>query len=199
MYTSFRGNLINAYTPHLDTFIIRRIDFAIVFMRMDFDFLFPFITLTGQFAQGYGRSPNNCAISGSGTFSIRLNNVVYRKSAILNVHGGTLQLGQMNTQVTIGSSVVHINPFVGTVAQTQQCNQILQQQMPAIFNANQQTINQYFDSLLRPLFNNFIRGKTLQDLLNVIMSSPSGPQQCRMAEEVMDFGHVDMSSLKIEV
>lgn len=198
-FFSFRGDLLNAFTPHLDTFQIRRVDFAIVLMRMDFEFFYPFITLTGQFTQGIGRSPGNCAISGSGSFSIRINNVVMRTNARIEVLGGGLRLGEMNNHVTITSAATNIN-FVGTAAQSAQCNRVLEQQLPAIFSANQAVINRYFDSRLRPLANNFIRNMSLQDLLNEI-SRPGNPVPCRrMAfEETMDISEVDVSSLKIEV
>lgn len=165
-----------------------------VFLRMDFDFFFPIIGVTGQFAQGIGRSPGNCAINGNGNFEIGLQNLVYRLSARLVLRGGLLEMGEMNSQISIQSFISRINQFVGTAAQSQQCNRVLESQMPSIFAANQARISQLMDSRLRPIANNFIKGMGLQDLLDVI-SMPGNPVPCRRMGGVPDF---EMPEIKLE-
>lgn len=185
---SFQGNLINFHNDDLNTFIVRDITFNMVFMRMDFHFHFPSLTTTGQFAQGVGRSPGNCAIYGAGTFALRSNQVDYHMSSRLTLRGGTLEMGEMTSRITMGSLQSNVQSFVGTQQQNAQCNLALQQQMPRIFTAQQPQISRYMENLFRPIANGFIRGMTLQDLLNVISQS-GPPQPCRrMAEPVQNEG-----------
>lgn len=175
---SFQGNLINFYSGDLNTFIVRDVAFNMVFMRMDFHFHFPSLTTTGQFAQAVGRSPGNCAIHGGGAFAVRSNQVDYFMSSRLVLRGGTLEMGEMTSSITMGSFQSNVQNFVGTQQQSAQCNLALQQQMPRIFASQQAQISRYMENLFRPIADAFVRGMTLQDLLNVISHS-GPPQPCR--------------------
>lgn len=165
----------------LDTFRIVNVDFNMVFMRMDFHFHYAQLRSNGNFRQAVGRSPGNCAIYGNGGFAVRANNVNYFMSSRLVLRGGTLEMGEMTTRITFGSFNSNVVSFVGTQAQSAQCNTMLEQRMPAIMAAGEPQISRYFENVFRPIANSFIRGMTLQDLLNII-TAPSNPVPwCRAA------------------
>lgn len=173
--------------------------FSMVFMRMNFHFRYPFMTSSGSFANGVGRSPGNCAIYGNGFFWIRafrkcsyshniktyilmLNTyksaeLDYHLTAHLVVRGGSLEMGTMNSAITIGGFQSNIGSFVGTQEQSNWCNRILEDWMPFLFTSNAQTINLFMDNLMRPVASSYISGLTLQDLLNLIVE-PNPPPTC---------------------
>lgn len=175
---SFQGNLINFHSGDLNTFIVRNIGFNMVFMRLDFHFHYPQLTTQGQFAQGVGRSPGNCAIYGNGAFAVRANAVDYHMTTRLALRGGTLVLGEMTSRITMGSFQSNIQNFVGTQQQNAACNLQLQQHMPRLFVQQQAHISRTMENLFRPVVDSFVDGMTLQDLLQVISHS-GPPQPCR--------------------
>lgn len=94
------------------------------------------------------------------------------------VQNGVLISGPIQSRVTMGSFNSNIQNFVGTVAQSQQCNRALEARMPFLFTANEASISRYLDGLLRPAADLFIRGRTLEDLL-AFLTTPPPPPTCR--------------------
>lgn len=152
----------------MDTFVIRSIRFNMIFMRMDMEFYYPHVTVSGRFEQGVGQTSGNCRLQGNGAFTLRANGVTQRMTSRMIVRGRNVQMGEMTTRVTISSFQSNIQHFVGTQQQSSTCNALLQQQMPRLFAANQQTISRYIESITRPIAERALRNMTLQDLLDLI-------------------------------
>lgn len=166
------------FAPDLDTFVVRSVDFNMLFMRMDFHFHYPQLRASGNFANTVGRSPGNCNVFGSGTFNVRAVNVNLRISTRLMLRRGTLEVDTITSTVSFGSFVSDIRDFVGTQAQSLECNRQLSNQMPFIVSSSQPQISHHLDVHLRPLANAFVDGMGLQDLLDII-SSTRPPTPCR--------------------
>lgn len=99
-------------------------------------------------------------------------------TSFLVVQNGVLTTGPVQSRVTIGSFNSNIQNFVGTVAQSQQCNRALEARMPSLFAANEANISRYIESLLRPAADLFIRGMTFENLLE-FLTNPPPPPVCR--------------------
>lgn len=159
-------------------------------MRMDMHFNFPQLRATGKFSQAVGRSPGNCILFGNGSFAVSANDVNYIMSSKLVIKGGTLEMGEMSTRITFGSFSSQVTSFVGSLAQSAQCNAALEKRVPAIMVASEAQISGYFEGMFRPIANNFIKGMSLMDLLGII-SLPSNPvPTCSVSDAMMDGGEV---------
>lgn len=99
----------------------------------------------------------------------------YHLSAWLVLRDNSLVMGDMITRVSIGSFNSNIQNFVGTLEQSNACNRVLEAWMPFLFQSNEAVVSQYLDRLLRPIADTFIRGMTLQNLLDFLISPPPQP------------------------
>lgn len=93
----------------------------------------------------------------------------------MQLRNGQLEIAQMTNIMNIQSFNSNIQHFVGTQTQSNNCNRYLEAWMPWLFSSNQQAISTYMDGLLRPFFNSFMAGMTLQDFLDSIANPPPRP------------------------
>lgn len=154
---------------------MRNVRFNLGTLRLDLELFFPYITTTGRFTHGVGRTPGNCRLQGNGAYTLRPVGLTQKMTSTLVRRGNNLRLGEMRTRVSINAFRSNIQDFVGTQQQSKNCNALLEQQMPRIFESQQQTISRYMESILRPLADQALKDMTLQDLLDLFLRDGGRP------------------------
>ncbi|XP_037037542.1 uncharacterized protein LOC119075248 [Bradysia coprophila] len=158
------GFLQDLLIDNLNSFVVDKIDFSLLRLKLDFGFTLPHTLIQGQY-NITGQYSSRIKIWGSGPFSVELNDLQLSGSLLLRIHQGYLDMTQLQTLLALNSLSSNIAGILGSDEASFVFNKMIEELLPKMLDTYSTDIGQMISEYLRPIANQHLHKLTLSDII----------------------------------